>query len=284
MVVIMYAEFEEKKYEQYMNYELADEFRLSPTGQHEESLIGIDAILFSSNPNFWGLWPIPFVPRGFLAKPELWDLDEDQLNSSNLPPFRCNVFIQYKRPEHIFGHNSKEYSIWKKPYYRFKIDCEQQEILCKLERNISSNSLVVYSCAAFMKSEELFDFYFRSELINNSNFVQPRYLRGHKSYTFENSGTHGVACSEPMHVENLDFFDAIKYKFDTANWFDSNVEFIGALNKSIMDVVGEFNNEYTSAFKSLSRNIEIPRDKLAWKFKNILIFTLITDTNWFIGL
>lgn len=120
-------------------------------------------------------------------------------------------------------------------------------------------------------------------MINNSNFVQPRFLRGHERYTFINSGNHGIAFSEPSHVENLDILSTINEKINTSQSFDSNVDFIYALDESIIGVIEKFDDDSKEAFSLLSQKIVIPDDKLAKSFKNVLVFTLVTNTSWFIG-
>ena len=280
----MYAEFEEKTYEFYMNSELGDEFCIYPPGQSEEGIIGIDAAMFSSNPKLWKLgFKIP-IPSGDVLKPELWDLDEKILKSRKFPRFKCNIFVQYKRPEYISSSNGKEYPFWKKPYYRYRINNKQQKILCNLERNISNNSIVVYACPAFWKIYDLNDFYGKSELINNSNFVQPRNLRGHQIYTFINSGKYGMAFSEPFDVKTLDIIKTINHKLETAERFRNNVDFIYSLDESIMRAVNEFDDDYKKAFSIVSKKIKISNGELAEKFKHVLAFTIVTNTSWLIGI
>lgn len=109
---IMYAKFEEKTYETYMNFELSDKLRIYSPGQSEESILGIDAVIFSSNPDFWKLWIKPSIPTGDDLRKVLWALDEKTFESLDLPTFKCNVFVQYNRPEYICRSNGKEYYFW----------------------------------------------------------------------------------------------------------------------------------------------------------------------------
>ena len=113
----MDCEYEEKQYEQLMNYELAEKGRIYPAGQCLEKDIGIDAALFfSKNSKFWRKWndsrSLNFRPGVNLSR-KLWNIAERKLKSAAFPKFKCNLFIQYKRPESIKSPNGKQYPDWR---------------------------------------------------------------------------------------------------------------------------------------------------------------------------
>lgn len=162
----MECEFEEKQYEQLLNIELAWRGSVYPAGQVLENIIGIDAAVFTKDPGFWRLWNLrrwwwPFGSawkKGVALSPGHWKHAQHELDSASFPRFKCNVFIQYKRPEFITSPRGKEYGYWRQRYFRYDTRSQQQDILYELEQRISKNSLVVYACPAFFKLKELWHF------------------------------------------------------------------------------------------------------------------------------
>ena len=80
----MQCEFEEKEYEQPLNYELAWKRRVYSPGQVFENKIAIDAAVFSRNQKFWNLWSNcekMTWKSGTKLKREFWDLVEETWNS-----------------------------------------------------------------------------------------------------------------------------------------------------------------------------------------------------------
>lgn len=249
-----------------------------------EYLIGIDAAISYSEQYIWNTFRYkrPFSSGVYLT-PELWDLVEEDLKTSKFPDFKCNIFVQYKRPEYIFRSNGAEYKkFWKQPYFRYKIKMRQQGVLYNLEQNIPSNSIVVYGCAAFWTYKNLYEFYGKTKLIENSNFIQPHKLQNHKKYTFINSGNVGKAFSKPTDIEGLNIINYINRMSKSQKEFNNNLEFLLSLNKSLEKVIMEFDDEYKRIFMSMKKTIKIPNYEIAIAFKNILLFTFITNTRWFI--
>lgn len=60
-------------------------------------------------------------------------------------------------------------------------------------------------------------------------------------------------------------------------------DFIYSVDKSIMQVVAQFEGDYIMAFKSLFETIKIPSHKLAKSVIEILVFSFITNIYWGIG-
>lgn len=231
------TQFEEKTYETYLNFELTHEKRIFPPGQFFEFDIGIDAAIYSMNPIIWRIFNRRPFPRGERLRAQLWDFAERAITDDQFPKFRVNLFIQYKRPEFITGYGGSEYKEWNQPYFRYRISSTQQNSLFHLEENISSNSIVAYACAAFWKNDDLYRFQRINQLIQNSNFVQPSNLQGHEVYTFINGGGHGIACTEPTYIRNMDIIQNIDNMIGTGKKLENNLEFIYSLDKSIMQTM-----------------------------------------------
>ena len=281
----MQCEFEEKEYEQPLNYELAWKRRVYSPGQAFENKIAIDAAIFSKNQKFWDLW----ANRGKLTwksgtrlKQELWENVEETWTSSRFPKFRFNLFIQHKRPEHISSPFGKEYHRWKQPYFRYDLTEHQQITLDKLEQKVSSSAIVVYACPSFWRFKDLWRFV-SGKLIENSNFVQPHRLRGHERYTFIRGGKNGQAFSEPVKIEGTDILTEIDRMFERSIEFKNNVQFVNLLAREIQEVIQELDEETRENYYSIRRAVGSPEHEFGNSILSILIFTYFTNTTWGIG-
>lgn len=113
-----------------------------------------------------------------------------------------NLFVQHKRPEFIKSPRGKERAYWRKSYYRFNIDSQQQKLLEKLENSSSSNAVVTYACAVFYLMNDFCCHLKNESLIQSSNFVRPSRLTGHDRYTFDTPGSCGQAFSQHEFIED----------------------------------------------------------------------------------
>jgi len=281
----MRCEFEEKEYEQPLNYELAWKRRVYSPGQVFENEIAIDAAIFSKNQKFWNLWANcgkMTWKSGTRLKRELWDIVEETWNSNRFPKFRFNLFIQHKRPEHISSPFGKEYYHWKHPYFRYNLTEHQQNTLDKLEQKVSSNAIVVYACPSFWRFKDLWRF-IHGKLIENSNFVQPHRLRGHERYTFIRGGKDGEAFSEPAKIEGINFLTEIDRMFESSIEFKNNVQFVNMLAREIKKVIQELDERTRESYFSIQRAVGLPEHELGSSVLSILIFTYFTNTTWGIG-
>lgn len=202
------AEFEEKTYEKYFFGELLS--RCSHTfspGQVQESFIGFDDGFFI--PWYHRL----FFPFETLALPRLRQLPgidstmfEDDFGEliKHLPPFKLNLFIQYKRPEFVTSGHAKQRLHWNKSYYRYKIDQEQQSLLDTLHQVADGRAAVLYAAPAFYLKDSLFKAASKRQIIQKSNIAQAYRLTGHTVYTYADAGSHGIACSDPVSIESDD--------------------------------------------------------------------------------
>lgn len=203
----MKCEFEEKQYEQALNFELLQGHNaLYVPGQVLEGQIGFDSAVFTSHAAFWSYFynivVLPnSLPKGTKIRREWWDTLEE--NIEYFPDIKLNLFIQHKRPEFISSSNGKEWKFWEKGYYRYHLTPHQQLALAQLEVNVQKNALVVYASPAFFRLNELWETSENNELVVNSNFCNPSNLVGHNSYSYSEAGSKGIAHSDPMPVESI---------------------------------------------------------------------------------
>jgi hypothetical protein len=155
----MNCEFEEKQFEQHLNFELLGRRNLLYVpGQVLENTLGFDAALFTRNIHFWRLFELGYLRRvphltGLRIDNGWWrNLDQE---IDMFPDFKCNVFIQHKRPTYLTTAHSKEWSHWKKEYYRYDLTPHQQLALEQLEDKIGNKGIVVYASPAFSKLTNL---------------------------------------------------------------------------------------------------------------------------------
>ena len=186
------AEFCEREYETIFNRQITTlhEYVWTP-GQVQEHILGFDAAFLSNSQLIFDLFPAwSFRPIGIRPSSDNWQEFFD-IADRYLPPFCFNLFVQHKRPEFIGSRRGKERSYWKRPYFRYDIDSNQQACLEKLEAVSGNDALVTYACAAFHKHQELWEHVTRSTVIQSSNFVRPADLKGHHRYSFDVPGSTG---------------------------------------------------------------------------------------------
>lgn len=279
----MNCKFAERQYEYYLNKELESRAPVYIPDQRFEWYIEIDAATFSRNAKFWRLWsrwPLLNWKPGIYLSQDLWDLAEEAMKERTFPKFKCNLFLQSKRPEYISrGRRGNEYQYWKQAFLRYEIDQHQQDILYKLEEKISSHALVVYACPSFWKWNDLMIFA-KGKLVENSNFAQPHKLQGHSKYTFIQSGKDGCAFSEPFRVEGMDLLRSIRRLYDKPNEFENNVEFLHGLARDIKMVVEELDEPTRQEFFMIQEISPIPEHELGKSVATILNFNLFASTTW----
>lgn len=223
----MKCEFEEKQYETLMNMSLFTVRNIYVPGQVYEKMVGIDSAGNIDNEYIkclFGLWPVGIELCKLFVKPE------------NLPQFKCNIFLQYKRPEFITTAKGSEYKFWGKPYYRYSLTPHQQITLEDLERRVKKMAIVAYACPTYYTYEALFSSQARNKIIEESNFVSPSLLSGHHVYTFLKSGKKGKAFSEVEEIESIDLYEEIHRLTNESLEFRNNFEFINALYKEIYEL------------------------------------------------
>src|SRR5262245_23462158 len=125
----MLAEFEEKEVEGALNAQLSG--RLWSPGQVLEYFVGFDAALDIESSLHWSLLGYTTPPVGTTISVLWWSSPAAQaaLSQRPPPPFRLNLFLQYKRPEYLRSPTAVEWPHWNAPYFRFNIVAHQQSAL-----------------------------------------------------------------------------------------------------------------------------------------------------------
>lgn len=212
----MRVDYEEKTFEGTLNQELVGASGLLfPPGQVLENDLGIDVGILTHHRAFWRIWDLAPPPMGVDLAQISWIRHRHP--APQLPSYRLNLFLQHKRPEFLSQRNSKEWSHWNKPYFRFAITPHQQATLEAGAKAVGADALVAYSCPALETAAKLFDAIETRTLVVNTNFVEVTRMTGHACYTFSEGGSSGVACSEPVEIEPLLLLDELPERLAAAS-------------------------------------------------------------------
>lgn len=188
------AEFEEKEYEAAAVIELAT-LGLSPgpvrsSGQVLEKLLGYDA---AADPDpTHPIWRVLAVPRppGIRLLPRLWQ-PGGLPPAPRLPSHPVSLMLQFKRPEYLQGATAKQWHRWRRPYFRFTRNAQQQRVLLRLERSAGPQAAVRYAAPAFWRAAELESAHLARTVIKQTGFVSPMTLGSHKVWTYTQPGVKG---------------------------------------------------------------------------------------------
>lgn len=290
----MLAEFEEKQYEQHLNIELLQGSNLIfPPGQHLENVLGFDAALFTRNKAFWRhfLGGYPWYRRffrnylnGLYFPRDAFELEEAFDN--DLPQFKFNAFIQHKRPERMVKDTASEWQSWGQDYYRYKVLEHQQKTLENLESSVGDQGVVTYASPAFHTKEEFWHAHKNRSFIQRSNFCQPNQLRGHNAYTYIESGTTGIAHSEPEEVESKHLLQELQRLSQAESRKEiSNSEFVAKscdLVESSLKSQQKLMQLYNDIVRDLDQN-QTEAPKLLRDLYRLSVFKFVTGTNLYFG-
>ncbi len=208
----MEAKFKEKSFEHAFMGELRlrTAFLFAPD-QCDEHLLGFDGAVFLP----WEDYP-PFLPficgsrrrrRLGISASEIGEFGQE-LNA-RLPPFRLNVFIQFKRNHFLTQSHATEWESWKRSYFRYPIEEHQQQLMHKIAVVAQGRAASVYAAAAFYENSELFRHQTAETIIENSNVASASLLNGHKCFTYIDPGNFGIAHSTPEDIESPSFDEVI---------------------------------------------------------------------------
>lgn len=232
------AQFEEKTYEKYFGHELSGRFSNSfSPGQRAEFSMGFDEAFDLP----WWIFFYHFrylmkSPWGALGGIGLQDLDHiAEEVSKDLPPYRFNFFVQYKRPDYVEGHRGGEWPSWQQPYFRYAITAHQQLALEKLHSASSGRAAVIYASPAFWTSDKLFETAAKKQVIKKSNIAKADALTGHGRYSYVAEGGVGVAHSEPEEIRGPTFEKLIELAMDQPKipFRDHVLKAAGAIERSL---------------------------------------------------
>lgn len=208
----MQIEFKEKTYEKYFSREIArlTDSSFSPD-QCDENFLGFDEAFLLPFEHL--LFIPPYVRRsrrlrrsGILLR-ELDHLTERAIE--RMPPFRFNLFVQYKRPEYLRTRGAREWKHWHAPYYRFDITPHQQQLLERLDAVSHGRAATIYASPAFWTATDLWQFVAAGQVIGSSNVASAVRLAGHGCYSYVDPGHRGMGHSEPEEIESPSLKEAV---------------------------------------------------------------------------
>jgi hypothetical protein len=187
-----WAQFEEKEYEDAANGEIHGRGFVFAAGPVMEAVLGYDAATAPDHSHpLWSVLGAP-RPRGMRLLPALWSPGEAP-PGHKLPPVPISLILQYKRPEFLRGGAAKQWSLWRREYFRFTRYEPQQRVLLRLERATHGDVLVRYAAPAFWEQSDLDVARLARLILDWSGFVPPSALAGHKVWTYTEPGTYGRA-------------------------------------------------------------------------------------------
>lgn len=243
------AEFEEKEYENPTSAQLLQGSQyLWPPGQALEFTLGFDAALRVQQTAFWGLWGMT-PPTGAVLNAGWWRAYRNA-PAPTLPPFRLNLFVQYKRPFYVSTRSGREWSHWNCCYYRFPITPHQQAALEELSTGLGAQGLVVYASPDFHTHAELYTHIQNQHLVSRSNFVKASTLQGHGTYTYSQAGINGIACSDPKEVPSIDLLREVEQRCESQSRGPSPPEFFFGLGATLDRVMERHESEARRHFYS----------------------------------
>ena len=315
------AEFQEREYESLFIQEIArlGGFTWSP-GQTDENWLGFDA----------GMWIAPSFLLQFGFKHDAYDkerfierlrykffrrfhpfcpwcdcapffkgkklkrhflLEWKRFTDEFFPGRALNFFAQHKRPYQSTKQGAAG-NYWKKAYFEYKIDQNQQRRLARLEQKLGNSAVVTYSCAAFLRKSELWEFQSQEKIIKNSNFVSPNKLNGHSRYTFTEPGHNGFANTEPTPIKDTPLGSKLLLAAERSE--ASFTQLVKAAGNAVLKVMKEEEREtgdgtlffqLTSRMRELFDIIEIGEGEedggeLLRAITNVMAFNTINSTSW----
>ncbi|TAZ00093.1 hypothetical protein [Rhizobium leguminosarum] len=209
----MDLEFKEKTYEKYFYGELRRHTQVcySPD-QCDEHHLGFDDAFFLQGEFLGGLHR--FLRRAKWERQtgiRITDLEYlAEALQARMPPFRFNLFVQYKRPEYMTLQSSKEWVDWGKAYYRYHLDQHQQKLLEALDSKAQGRAATVYASPSFWTSDDLWNHVAASAVCQYSNIASAGLLANHHRYTYSGPGFRGRGHSEPEDIESIPFAELLQ--------------------------------------------------------------------------
>lgn len=201
----MDIEFKEKTFEKYFGHELArlTNITFSPD-QCDEALLGFDEAFFM--PVNWFFRFGPYLRRRRQGR--LSGIEIDNFNklgksiASDMPDFKLNLFVQFKRPAYLTSRGAKEWSDWKQSYYRYETMPHQQEALERIDAQSFGRAATVYASPAFWQAADLWEHVRNEAVVDHSNMANAAKLKGHEHYSYIEPGYIGKGHSETVDFES----------------------------------------------------------------------------------
>ena len=204
----MRAEFKEKTYEKYFGFELARRTNVTFSPDPcDEAFLGFDDAFFLELRWLWRLAPyIRRSRRSRLHGLRISELDHicDAI-TKRCPPFKFNLFVQYKRPEYLSRSSALEWPCWQRPYFRYEITPHQQGLLARIEQQSHGRAATIYASPAFWQTNDLWDHVEAERVVDQSNMASVGRLNGHTRFSYCAAGSFGRGHSDPVDVESPSF-------------------------------------------------------------------------------
>lgn len=201
----MDIEFKEKTYEKYFGHELAQLTRatFSPD-QCDEATLGFDEAFLL--PKEWFYEYGPYVRRR--RRERLTGIEIKEFNkhgafvAQHMPPFRFNLFVQFKRPKFLTSPGAKQWPDWKQRYFRYEITSHQQEALERIDAQSYGRAATIYASPAFWEASDLWRHVESEAVVKQSNMADAGKLKGHGHYSYVGPGFVGKGHSESVEIES----------------------------------------------------------------------------------
>jgi hypothetical protein len=283
----MKAEFKEKSYEKQFGVEIGRLTNIvySPD-QCDEKHLGFDDSFFLNLTLLKNLAPYRRNSRNArLTGMKITELEKlGATLSKRMPPFRFNVFAQYKRPEYLKSHAAKQWSDWSEPYYRYSTTPHQQLVLKDIEDVSKGRAISVYASPAFWRSSDLWKHIENGTAVDASNIAAAGRLVGHGKYTYIAAGHFGKGHSRAENIESDNFKKAIAMGLENEPLpFDLHVRKTAGV---VVEAV-QSNDLSSRVFQQASearRNADLEEGSLLWALETIETFADAFDvTPYLIG-
>lgn len=199
--------------------------------------------------------------------------------SDRMPPFRFNVFAQYKRPDYLISRGAKQWSDWGQPFFRYETTLHQQEALAKIETLSRGRAAAIYASPAFRTSDELWKYIKEGEVVQNSNVASVGRLIGHEKYTYVSPGHYGKGHSKTEDIESQHVFEILGAGMENEPLpFNQHVK---RTAKTIAEAV-RINEESAHVFDiaSLATGLsEVEAGTFLWALATVEVFSDAFDTH-----
>lgn len=273
------CEFNEKDFEKKVDFSLG---RLTNTplfspDQVAEALLGFDSAWMLPYHTFSGFGRSFYVRRARESRRQSGIKINAELlarlpANNQLPPDRVkfNLFLQYKIPDFLSGHNSSQWVHWGVPYFRIALTLHQQIVLSRIDAVAAERAVAAYCTPAFLQKDFLHDAAETGTLIANSHFVRSSQLGGHHAYTYINARGMGKAHSDTSGVPSMDIESVLSGSSD----FGEPVLFYQAARRAV-DTINRCIEGSTFAsiyYRTVSRSIDGDVDQNSFFVQMVRIY------------
>ncbi|MES2688592.1 MAG: hypothetical protein V4706_17355 [Pseudomonadota bacterium] len=289
----MQPKYEEKTFESYFNSELDRKASIYfPFGQVQEGGIGADAAGLARSRSLWWRLGHPYffrVPFPGADLREIADEMERHLGREikNIPRMKANLLFQYKRPEFITTKLGTEWAHWGQKYFRYDVDQDQQRLLAHVASKFGTKALVLYASPALEDVSDLVSAKISGTIIASTNFRPAVELSAHHRNTYVKSGTHSIACSDPVQLENFDLLTSLKRlrTEDAEEAREDNAEFMLQFAKGVRALVSESSYLGGAYRRMLEPYIQSQADRYPLFFSVITmsIFRELSGAQWLVA-